>query len=166
MGEKENRVDQAVKGFADQHLARLEEELCEWRHQRAALDIRIETRRKLVEALKGEVAYKPQPTAVTDSAPSEPSGKWNGGAPVSPTTGEKVLTILREVGRPMRTSEVLASLEDRGWTPDVADPKAAVGSALWYLATKTRQVEQLGSRASRRWAAKVAHSPQEGQNPA
>lgn len=143
-------MDRLTNDLAKQ-LPRLEAELEAWKQERHALDVRIAVRQRLITALKDEIAFKsPRGAGALTAVRS------NGALSPAASTGEKVLAILREVGKPMRATEVLEALQERNLAPDVADPQASVGSALWYLARKADLVERQGTHKKRTWVAKDA----------
>ena len=151
-------------------LPGLEGELSRWKNQRDRLDARISARERLVDALKAEVEFGRQPlflalsdeVSVSDSVQVEVGGtNGNGAAPTRPDTGDAILRVLNGAGRRMTKAAIFEELEARGWAPDGKHPKAAVGSALWYL-RKQGAVEKFGEGHNTEWARKSFAPPEGG----
>jgi len=144
--------DEIIREMA-QKLPELENELRGWESDRASLEARIATRRRLIQALRAEVGA-PGAARLFEVSPPE-----NGDRPAGrPGTGEAALRVLLDIGTPMYTREVFEAMNDRGWVPDVANPEAAVGSALWYLA-KSGVVRKEKAGRKVMWAATDDSSP-------
>jgi hypothetical protein len=136
----------------------LEAELAGWIDQRGALDARISARRELLEAMRRDAELAENGTSSNGTrehvVPASFNEVFRGSAP-PPKTGEAVLRVLRDAGRPVSATEVYGALNQRGWLPQTAKPMNTIRSTLWYLA-KIDRVERRGSQADRTWTIKAA----------
>jgi hypothetical protein len=135
-------------------LPKLADELEGWEAELALLRSRISTRRRLIEALEEEARYfpgRPQTEGLFEPPPptarEEPTDAPSNGRP---STGDAVLRVLGEKGRPMRAAEIFQEIAERGWAPEGKNPRASVGSALWYLAANNR-LKKEGAPPRTRW---------------
>lgn len=148
-----------VHDFVQEHLQALKNGLDTMLSDRKALDERITVRRQLIESLEAEDTYG---SPLFQSSPAEITAT-NGSGPnktaemvdrlvASGKTGQACRQVVNESSVPLTGSEVFDELGRRGWVPrGIKDPRAAVGSALWYQA-KNGHILALGDDQNRRWA--------------
>lgn len=159
-----------LQEFARTNLQRLKQELESMVTDRSRLEERIETRRKLIDSLEAELGYddprlfdapavKPSNGRTVTALGMGAVGAVVGAITQNLSTGEAARRVVDESPAPLTTSEVMVQLERKGWLPqNVKDQRAAVGSALWYLA-KQEKIAKVGDDQNRRWARNHFASP-------
>lgn len=140
------------------HLPALRKELDLWVRDQRLLGQRIQARRALIAAVEFEAKFvtadrlfdaEPLPVAL-------PEPITNGAVPVEAErnerqTGEIVYEVIALAGHPLRQAAIMEVMEAQGTLPDVANPRAAVGAALWYMANKSKIIAKYGTKRERTW---------------
>jgi hypothetical protein len=122
-------------------IPKWEEELDGWIAERKSLDARIEARTRSLEAVKRDLKIR-APRLFEAPAQGQSNGVVLYDESHKLNTGEALELLLAIAHEPLTRGQLYSLLEEHGWAPDGKNPKAAVGSALWYLANKKKTAEK------------------------